>query len=73
MVVRYDNGEYEGFSGAGFSKDIAQVNAEKKMLNKISWIKQSRKNATAKTLLKTEYDKLSEDIKKQIKSDWMIE
>lgn len=68
MVVRWPNGDLEGFSGSGFNKATAQMHAESKARCKAAHI--FIKWRDVHVLTETEYNALTPHEKREMRSDW---
>jgi hypothetical protein len=71
IVIRYPNGEHEGFVACGFSRRAAEANARTKAIR----IASSKPNVNAteiKFLTSEDFGSLDETTKEIIRRDWEI-
>jgi hypothetical protein len=71
IVVRHENGEYEGFSGCGSTAEAAERNAKAKATEEIG--AKRLDPATVSYLTKPEFDALDDGTKAMIRNDWRID
>lgn len=64
---------YEGFRATRLSLDQAKAEVQRRIRDKLELIRCKYPGATLKELSKKEYQRLPEEVKQQIESDWLTD